>query len=290
MSGEEKLENQPTDNTSQATDDQTSSLHPIAEIEQAAITNLQTEKEMEVHHTHPGHHKKKWTDYFWEFLMLFLAVFCGFLAEYQLEHKIEKDREKIYMQNMLEDLQADTAIYSDYATRNAVVFDLVDTITVLIKSPDRKKNISKLAYAARIMTAKWKQIELVKRTFEQMKSSGHLRLIGKRQVADSVSSYYSSLSELDTYNDVGMIWADNYAEAIAKIFDGEALLNIIKEKKELKLNEDVLLTEDPLVINELITSAGYFYGALSLNQNLGSNRSKAAQRLIELIKREYHLK
>jgi hypothetical protein len=25
--------------------------------------------------------------------MLFLAVFCGFLAEYQLEHKIEKKEE-----------------------------------------------------------------------------------------------------------------------------------------------------------------------------------------------------
>ena len=51
---------------------------------------------MEVHaHTHTA--RKKWTHYFWEFLMLFLAVFCGFLAEYQLEHKIEKDREKEYM-------------------------------------------------------------------------------------------------------------------------------------------------------------------------------------------------
>jgi hypothetical protein len=27
--------------------------------------------------------------------MLFLAVFCGFLAEYQLEHKIERDRESV---------------------------------------------------------------------------------------------------------------------------------------------------------------------------------------------------
>ena len=38
---------------------------------------------MEVHHhTHPdshrGHEKKSWKSYFWEFLMLFLAVFCGF--------------------------------------------------------------------------------------------------------------------------------------------------------------------------------------------------------------------
>ena len=48
---------------------------------------------MEVHaHTHTS--RKKWTHYFWEFLMLSLAVFCGFFAEYQLEHKIEKDREK----------------------------------------------------------------------------------------------------------------------------------------------------------------------------------------------------
>lgn len=37
---------------------------------------------MEVHHhTHPSHGKKTWKEYFWEFLMLFLAVFCGFLAE-----------------------------------------------------------------------------------------------------------------------------------------------------------------------------------------------------------------
>ena len=37
---------------------------------------------METHahdlHKVPGH---GWKHYFWEFLMLFLAVFCGFLAE-----------------------------------------------------------------------------------------------------------------------------------------------------------------------------------------------------------------
>jgi hypothetical protein len=35
---------------------------------------------MEVHH-HAHTARKKWTHYFWEFLMLFVAVFCGFLAE-----------------------------------------------------------------------------------------------------------------------------------------------------------------------------------------------------------------
>ena len=35
---------------------------------------------MEVHH-HGHTERKKWTHYLWEFLMLFLAVFAGFLAE-----------------------------------------------------------------------------------------------------------------------------------------------------------------------------------------------------------------
>ena len=48
---------------------------------------------MEVHaHTHTA--RKKWTHYFWEFLMLFLAVFAGFLAENQREHYVEHQREK----------------------------------------------------------------------------------------------------------------------------------------------------------------------------------------------------
>lgn len=38
-------------------------------------------KTMEVHHHAHHEGKKSWKSYFWEFLMLFLAVFSGFLAE-----------------------------------------------------------------------------------------------------------------------------------------------------------------------------------------------------------------
>src|SRR5436190_1122130 len=63
---------------------------------------------MEVHH-HSHSSRKKWIHYFWEFLMLFLAVFCGFLAEYQLEHKIEKDRAKELAKSFYEELKTDSA-------------------------------------------------------------------------------------------------------------------------------------------------------------------------------------
>ena len=70
---------------------------------------------MEVHH-HSHTARKKWTHYFWEFLMLFLAVFCGFLAEYQLEHKIERDRGKQYIRSFYEDLVTDSSHFSKLIT------------------------------------------------------------------------------------------------------------------------------------------------------------------------------
>ena len=65
---------------------------------------------MEVHH-HAHTERKKWTHYLWEFLMLFLAVFCGFLAEYQLEHKFERDRAKELARSFYDELKADSAIF-----------------------------------------------------------------------------------------------------------------------------------------------------------------------------------
>ena len=67
---------------------------------------------MEVHaHTHTP--RKKWTHYFWEFLMLFLAVFCGFLAENQREHMIEHKREKQYAKELYTELFADSVAVAD---------------------------------------------------------------------------------------------------------------------------------------------------------------------------------
>ena len=61
---------------------------------------------MEVrHHSHTA--RKKWTHYLWEFLMLFLAVFCGFLAENQREHMVEQRHEKEFIKSLAKDLESD---------------------------------------------------------------------------------------------------------------------------------------------------------------------------------------
>ena len=45
--------------------------------------------------------------------MLFLAVFCGFLAEYKLEHVIEHQREKEYANALYEEFMADSVSFSN---------------------------------------------------------------------------------------------------------------------------------------------------------------------------------
>ncbi|MDQ3552516.1 MAG: hypothetical protein M3413_13430, partial [Bacteroidota bacterium] len=72
------------------------------------IINKQENSLMEVHHHGHVHENKKWKEYFFQFLMLFLAVFLGFLAEYQLEHIVENNREEQYIKSFIEDLKADT--------------------------------------------------------------------------------------------------------------------------------------------------------------------------------------
>ena len=64
---------------------------------------------MEVHH-HSGSHekKKKIKDYFLEFLMIFLAVTLGFLAESLRESISDKAKEREYIESLIQNLKDDT--------------------------------------------------------------------------------------------------------------------------------------------------------------------------------------
>jgi len=63
---------------------------------------------MEVHHPHHPSHKKKWSEYIIEFVMLFAAVTLGFFAENLREHQIMNHRVEQNKITILKDLQADS--------------------------------------------------------------------------------------------------------------------------------------------------------------------------------------
>ena len=104
---------------------------------------------MEVHHhphtADPGGHRgrKKWAHYFFEFLMLFLAVFAGFLAENWREHIVERKREKEYIRSMIEDLDRDTTELSlDNSIRKEAVLMYDSVITLLNKRTEASSSSS----------------------------------------------------------------------------------------------------------------------------------------------------
>jgi hypothetical protein len=81
-------------------------ISPEQTIEQPETQNSQLQTEnMEVH-KHPHHvmHKKKWTEYLLEFLMIFFAVTMGFFAENIREHYTEENSAREYAQ-LLKQLQ-----------------------------------------------------------------------------------------------------------------------------------------------------------------------------------------
>src|SRR5687768_10463345 len=137
---------------------------------------------MEVHaHSHtvdPDIHRgrKKWTHYFWEFLMLFLAVFCGFLAEYQLEHVIENQREKKYIRSFIEDLKADTMKINQVLQASIEQRKGLDSLMGVLKQPDFVNNPAKFEkYVVNIFSLfAFFQTD---RTLQQLKNAGGLRLI-----------------------------------------------------------------------------------------------------------------
>ncbi len=142
---------------------------------------------MEVHaHTHTP--RKKWTHYLWEFLMLFLAVFCCFLAEYQLEHKIEKDRSKQYIRSFYDDLHINFRTLSRILTSNerktaafSDIFLCYDTLS---------ENLTNTACLANMVKhSMWfLTIAFADGTLGQLKNAGGLRLLNKED-RDSIISY-----------------------------------------------------------------------------------------------------
>ena len=70
---------------------------------------------MEVHHhPHLPHaEKRKFKEYFLEFLMIFLAVTLGFFAESLREHINDNEKREQYVQSLVEDLESDTARMGD---------------------------------------------------------------------------------------------------------------------------------------------------------------------------------
>jgi hypothetical protein len=143
---------------------------------------------MEVHaHSHTP--RKNWTHYFWEFLMLFFAVFCGFLAENQREHFVEHQREKVLMKSMVNDLRADSVFFSQMI-HGIQQYNLhADSLVLLITNSSEMEKKAMEIYQQEVWINLYYKAVYSDRTIEQLKNSGNFRLIRNNAVSDAIIKY-----------------------------------------------------------------------------------------------------
>lgn len=240
---------------------------------------------MEVHHhSHPPEaHKRgsKWIHYLWEFVMLFLAVFCGFLAENQREHYVEHQREKQFIRSLYNDVKMDTANLSRIIQARTSKDELMDSLLYMMNS-DSINYFTARIYLLGVPISRTLQYRFVPNdgTMQQLKNSGSLRLIRKQAVVDSISKYDIQVRSLIGQWGVEESLIDHYRTAAAKIFDGSIFDKMLDADNNIVGMPPGKLALQPYAKSDLYEWNYRMFSIKSLNK---ANRRDAKQLLAEAV-------
>jgi len=250
---------------------------------------------MEVHHhTHDQaspHHKKNWKNYFWEFLMLFMAVFCGFLAEYQLEHKIEKEREIQYIYSLINDLKTDKTKLD----RNLIIFQkshlMQDTAIELLSS--LKSGFKLHFYKSFQAFMSYPDFIYSDATIQQLKNSGGFRLIKNQKVVDRIMNYDANVKRA-LINEAGLeIAMYKTSDCSIKIFNQSYLFQQLKKGVapiQLENNGfDFLLIHDTIILSQYANQLSYHSNLSKIVTKNMQEVKLNADELLSFLKKEYNI-
>ena len=211
---------------------------------------------MEVHH-HSHSSRKKWTHYFWEFLMLFLAVFCGFLAEYQLEHQIEKERAKQYIISLYEDLKNDTTRINQLLEYDDKKIEALGNMYSCYDTVMKNLRSTACMGVLVIHSRSNKGFVLTDRTLRQLANAGGYRLLAKED-ADSIIVYENMYKGyLDFQTTVFQGAQDNVRNTLNQIADFKVIAphqlttaSMANDTTSSLLSGPLLFTQDKNLINK----------------------------------------
>ena len=229
--------------------------------------------------------RKKWTHYLWEFLMLFLAVFCGFLAENQREHMVEHQREKEYIKSFVEDIKQDTAQLKGVIETFSRKLVYHDSLLQELADPGIFKSSSRAHYFFE-KSRHFPDYIYTDRTIQQLKNSGGMRLIRNKAVSDSIVDYDSKVKALsigqEQMNSLGL----TFGLEKNKLFQFRLIdttHNGFQHPSIPLLSQNKVDVEE--FYNNMIDQKKIFIYLKRLDADL----LERGTRVIEFIQKEYHL-
>ncbi len=149
---------------------------------------------MEVHHH--SHHPKKWKEYITEFLMLFLAVSLGFLAENLRESYIEKERAHELALALYTDIMNDEEKMSTFIENRSGILNDIKTLIEDVNQNGLKPYDQEQFRLFAQTAFYWTYFEPKTANLDQIINSGSLRYFKKKGVVESISNYKSTITNL----------------------------------------------------------------------------------------------
>jgi hypothetical protein len=264
----------------------------LVTVEKETINSNQATENMEVH-KHPHHitHKKKWAEYLLEFFMLFLAVFLGFVAENIREHKVEREREKEYIESLIADLKNDQQVLAQHILHVKSGLSMTDSMVILLSSPSKiTDNTGQLYYFARL-APRLKPLAINNRTLEQLKNSGNFRLIKNLVASNKIMNYYEKLPLVHLLESINETEFTEYKKIAAKIFDPNVFLQMEDENGDIKKidGRPLLRNPDNELLQELSAFSVYMHGTKKTVMNTDNALKVEGAELMEYLRSEYHL-
>src|SRR5665213_3397050 len=174
---------------------------------------------MEVHH-HPDlhHEKKSFKEYFLEFLMIFLAVTMGFIAENIRESISEHKLVKEYAALLVKDITGDSIQLKKYRRYYHFANEKVDTLLQMLAQSDPKNIPSGKLYWYGLFGGAQGSFIANDATLQQIKNTGTLRYF-KRDIADDIANYDRLCQNLQSFQEMGQALYAEVRKSRAQIFE-----------------------------------------------------------------------
>jgi hypothetical protein len=242
---------------------------------------------MEVH-AHTLSPRKKWTHYFWEFLMLFLAVFCGFLAENQREHMVEKARAKQYIRSFYDDLHNNLFIFSRIIDFNKQKMDRLNDMYPCYDSMSKDQKTA----SCFVELIKGSQIFITVAfsdgTMEQLKNAGGFRLL-KKTDRDSIILYDRDIRNYrDIESTVIQQSQNNIRDNSKKLISFQANEFISQNSVNSRAETPLLFSANKDLLNEFFNDLFRYKRAIDLQSSWMIYFKEKTNSLIEHFKSNYH--
>lgn len=260
--------------------------HPAPPELPTENSKMQTEN-MEVHHHPDLHHEKKpWKEYLLEGLMIFLAVFMGFIAENVRESIDNNEHARQLTSQLVRDLRADTMQLTYVESQERQILKANDSLFNLLQQPLAKADIKKIQKLIIDSHSMW-PFQPSLGAINAIKNEMHLKQFANPEMIGYIANYEGHINLLRTAQDINLQYQHNYLDPFLRLHFTPANLYAGFNHQPIPSSQMRNLTQEDLTQ----LSADMVLVRVITNEMIRDHRRchDDAVKLLKYVTKQYHL-